>query len=146
LKVKATAGDTHLGGEDSITVLSISLFKSSRVQAQTQGGYPHALRRLRTACERAKHTLSSSTQTSIEIDSLYEGIDFYASLTRAHFEYLCQDLFRSTLEPGEKVLRDSKIDKSSVHELEIVLIGGSTRIPCLVKLESDQWQQDHQPR
>lgn len=94
-----------------------------------------ALRRLRTACERAKRTLSSATQTSIEIDSLFEGIDFYTSLTRARFEELCQDLFRSTLEPVEKVLRDSKIDKANVHE--IVLVGGSTRIPRIVKLVSD---------
>lgn len=96
---------------------------------------PRAVRRLRTACERAKRTLSSATQTSIEIDSLYEGIDFYTSLTRARFEELCQDLFRSTLEPVEKVLRDSKIDKSNVHD--IVLVGGSTRIPRIVKLVSD---------
>lgn len=94
-----------------------------------------ALRRLRTACERAKRTLSSSAQTSIEIDSLYEGIDFYTSITRARFEELCQDLFRSTMEPVERVLRDAKIDKSSVHE--IVLVGGSTRIPKIQKLVSD---------
>ncbi|KAJ7676812.1 heat shock protein 70 [Mycena polygramma] len=94
-----------------------------------------ALRRLRTACERAKRTLSSAAQTSIEIDSLFEGIDFYTSLTRARFEELCQDLFRSTLEPVEKVLRDSKVDKANVHE--IVLVGGSTRIPRIAKLVSD---------
>lgn len=98
-------------------------------------GNPRAVRRLRTACERAKRTLSSATQTSIEIDSLYEGIDFYTSLTRARFEELCQDLFRGTLEPVEKVLHDSKIDKGQVHE--IVLVGGSTRIPRIVKLVSD---------
>ena len=96
---------------------------------------PRAVRRLRTACERAKRTLSSATQTSIEIDSLFEGIDFYTSLTRARFEELCQDLFRGTLDPVEKVLRDSKIDKANVHE--IVLVGGSTRIPRIVKLVSD---------
>jgi heat shock protein 1/8 len=90
---------------------------------------------LRTACERAKRTLSFATQASIEIDSLFEGIDFYTSLTRARFEELCQDLFRSTLEPIEKVLRDSRIDKSNVHE--IVLVGGSTCIPQIVKLVSD---------
>ena len=96
---------------------------------------PRALCRLRTACERAKRTLSSATQTSIEIDSLFEGIDFYTSLTRTHFEELCQDLFRGSLEPVEKVLCDSKIDKTNVHE--IVLVGGSTRIPRIVKLISD---------
>ncbi|KAG9105210.1 70-kilodalton heat shock protein [Ceratobasidium sp. 392] len=83
---------------------------------------PCALRRLRTACERAKRTLSSAAQTSIEINSLFEGIDFYTLLTGAHFKELCQDLFRGTLEPVEKVLRDSKIDKSNVHN--IVLVGG----------------------
>ena len=109
---------------------------------------PRALRRLRTACERAKRTLSSATQTSIEIDSLFEGIDFYTSLTRARFEELCQDLFRSTLELVEKVRRDTKVDKSQVHE--IVLVGGSTRILRIVKHVSDfQWQgaqQVDQPR
>lgn len=94
-----------------------------------------ALRRLRTACERAKRTLSSSAQTSIEIDSLFEGIDFYTSITRARFEELCQDLFRSTLQPVDRVLTDAKIDKSQVHE--IVLVGGSTRIPRIQKLISD---------
>jgi heat shock 70kDa protein 1/2/6/8 len=92
-------------------------------------------RALRTACECAKHTLSSAAQTSIEIDSLFEGIDFYTSRTRARFEELCQDLFRSTLEPVKKVLRDSKIDKANVHE--IVLVGSSTRIPRVIKLISD---------
>jgi len=94
-----------------------------------------ALRRLRTACERAKRTLSSSAQTSIEIDSLFEGIDFYTSITRARFEELCQDLFRSTTTPVDRVLSDAKIDKSKVHE--IVLVGGSTRIPRIQKLITD---------
>ena len=94
-----------------------------------------ALRRLRTACERAKRTLSSAAQTTIEIDSLFEGVDFYTSITRARFEELCQDLFRSTMEPVERVLKDSKIDKGNVHE--IVLVGGSTRIPRVQKLVSD---------
>ena len=96
---------------------------------------PRALRRLRTACERAKRTLSLNTHTLIEIDSLFKDIDFYTSLTRTRFEELCQDLFRRTLEPVERVLRDSKIDKASVHE--IVLVGGSTRIPGIIKLVSD---------
>ena len=94
-----------------------------------------AVRRLRTACERAKRTLSSAAQTSIEIDSLFDGIDFYTSITRARFEELCQDLFRSTMDPVEKVLRDAKMDKSTVNE--IVLVGGSTRIPKIQKLVSD---------
>ena len=96
---------------------------------------PRAVHRLRIACERAKRTLSSATQTSIEIDSLFESIDFYTSLTRARFKELCQDLFRGTLDPVEKVQRDSKINKSKVHE--IVLVGGSTRIPRIFKLVSD---------
>lgn len=94
-----------------------------------------AVRRLRTACERAKRTLSSSTQASIEIDSLYEGIDFYTTITRARFEELNADLFRSTLEPVEKSLRDAKLDKAQIHE--IVLVGGSTRIPKIQRLLQD---------
>jgi L1 cell adhesion molecule like protein len=94
-----------------------------------------AVRRLRTACERAKRTLSSSTQASIEIDSLFEGIDFYTSITRARFEELNADLFRSTMEPVEKSLRDAKMDKAQIHD--IVLVGGSTRIPKVQKLLQD---------
>ncbi|TKY64655.1 Heat shock 70 kDa protein [Spatholobus suberectus] len=94
-----------------------------------------ALRRLRTACERAKRTLSSTTQTAIEIDSLYEGIDFYSTITRARFEELNMDLFRKCTEPVEKCLRDSKIDKSRVHD--VVLVGGSTRIPKVQQLLQD---------
>jgi hypothetical protein len=96
---------------------------------------PRAVRRLRTACECAKRTLSSATQTSIKINSLFGGIDFYTSLTCARFEELCQDLFCSAPDPAEKVLRDSNIDKSNVHE--IVLVGGSTCIPRIVKVVSD---------
>jgi len=135
-EVKATAGDTHLGGEDFDNRLVnhfVQEFKRKHKKDLTSNA--RALRRLRTACERAKRTLSSSAQTSVEIDSLYEGIDFYTSITRARFEELCQDLFRSTMDPVERVLRDSKIDKSSVHE--IVLVGGSTRIPKIQKLVSD---------
>ncbi|TEB31233.1 heat shock protein 70 [Coprinellus micaceus] len=135
-EVKATAGDTHLGGEDfDNRLVNHFIQEFKRKHKKDLSANPRAVRRLRTACERAKRTLSSATQTSIEIDSLYEGIDFYTSLTRARFEELCQDLFRSTLEPVEKVLRDSKIDKANVHE--IVLVGGSTRIPRIVKLVSD---------
>merc|ERR1712036_167736 len=93
------------------------------------------LRRLRTACERAKRTLSASAQATIEIDSLFEGVDFYTSITRARFEELCADLFRGTLEPVEKALRDAKMDKNQIHE--IVLVGGSTRIPKVQKLLED---------
>ncbi|CAP71040.1 uncharacterized protein PODANS_6_4100 [Podospora anserina S mat+] len=135
-EVKSTAGDTHLGGEDFDNRL-VNHFCSEfkRKHKKDLSGNPRALRRLRTACERAKRTLSSSAQTSIEIDSLYEGIDFYTSITRARFEELCQDLFRSTLQPVDRVLTDAKIDKSQVHE--IVLVGGSTRIPRIQKLITD---------
>ena len=88
--------------------------------------------RSRTACERAKRTLSSSTQTSIEIDSLFEGVDFFSSITRARFEELCMDYFKGAMDPVEKVLRDSKMSKGEVHE--VVLVGGSTRVPKLQAL------------
>uniref|UniRef100_A0A3Q3MRE3 Heat shock protein family A (Hsp70) member 2 n=1 Tax=Labrus bergylta TaxID=56723 RepID=A0A3Q3MRE3_9LABR len=122
-EVKSTAGDTHLGGEDF----------DNRMKDISQN--KRALRRLRTACERAKRTLSSSSQASIEIDSLFEGIDYYTSITRARFEELCTDLFRGTLEPVEKALRDAKMDKAQIHD--IVLVGGSTRIPKIQKLLQD---------
>jgi heat shock protein 1/8 len=135
-EVKATAGDTHLGGEDfDNRLVNHFVQEFKRKHKKDVSTNARALRRLRTACERAKRTLSSSAQTSIEIDSLFEGIDFYTSITRARFEELCQDLFRSTMDPVEKVLRDSKMDKSSVDE--IVLVGGSTRIPRIQKLVSD---------
>merc|ERR1719228_600204 len=98
-------------------------------------GNKRALRRLRTACERAKRTLSASAQANIEIDSLFEGIDFYTSITRARFEELCSDLFKGTLEPVEKSMRDAKMDKTAINE--IVLVGGSTRIPKIQKLLQD---------
>lgn len=91
-----------------------------------------ALRRLRTACERAKRTLSSSTEASLEIDALHEGVDFYAKITRARFEELCMDLFRSTLNPVERALSDAKLDKGSIHD--VVLVGGSIRIPKIQKM------------
>ncbi|KAL7951043.1 heat shock protein 70 [Trichoderma barbatum] len=135
-EVKSTAGDTHLGGEDFDNRLVnhfVNEFK--RKNKKDLSTNARALRRLRTACERAKRTLSSSAQTSIEIDSLFEGIDYYTSITRARFEELCQDLFRSTIQPVDRVLSDAKIDKSQVHE--IVLVGGSTRIPRIQKLITD---------
>merc|ERR1712046_63423 len=90
-------------------------------------GNQRALRRLRTQCERAKRTLSSSTQATIEIDSLFDGIDFSCSLSRARFEELNMDYFRNSMGPVEKCMRDSGIDKKNVHE--VVLVGGSTHIP-----------------
>ncbi|XP_078496917.1 heat shock 70 kDa protein-like [Lissotriton helveticus] len=135
-EVKATAGDTHLGGEDfdnRMVSQFIEEFKRKHKKDFIQN--KRAVRRLRTACERAKRTLSSSTQASIEIDSLFEGIDFYTSITRARFEELCADLFRGTLDPVEKALRDAKLDKGQIHE--VVLVGGSTRIPKIPKLLQD---------
>jgi len=132
-EVKATAGDTHLGGEDFDNRL-VNHFTQEfkRKHKKDMTGNPRAMRRLRTACERAKRQLSSSANASIEIDSLFEGVDFYSSITRARFEDLCADLFRGTLEPVEKVLRDSKIDKGSVNE--VVMVGGSSRIPKVNEL------------
>ena len=135
-EVKATAGDTHLGGEDfDNRLLHHFVQEFKRKHKKDITGNPKALRRLRTACERAKRTLSSTAQTSVEIDSLFEGVDFYTSITRARFEELCMDLFRKCMDPVEKCLRDSKMDKSSVHE--VVLVGGSTRIPKVQQLLSD---------
>lgn len=91
-----------------------------------------AMRRLRSACERAKIALSSSTRATVEIDSLFEGIDFNSSITRARFEDLCGDYFRNTLGPVEQVLKDAKMAKSAIHE--VVLVGGSTRIPKVQEL------------
>merc|ERR1711981_1177256 len=135
-EVKSTAGDTHLGGEDFDNRLVdhfINEFKRKHKKDLTQN--KRAVRRLRTACERAKRTLSASAQANLEIDSLFEGIDFYTSITRARFEELCSDLFKGTLEPVEKAMRDAKMDKSSIND--IVLVGGSTRIPKVQKLLQD---------
>lgn len=135
-EVKATCGDAHLGGEDFDNRLVQHLaqefkrkFKKDLMTSQ------RSVKRLKNACERAKRTLSNSTTAGIEIDSLFDGIDFYTTLTRARFEELCMDLFRSCMTPVEKVLRDAKMDKASVHE--VVLVGGSTRIPKLQQLLSD---------
>merc|ERR1712202_13578 len=135
-EVKSTAGDTHLGGEDFDNRMVDHFVKEfQRKHKKNITGNKRALRRLRTACERAKRTLSASAQASIEIDSLFEGVDFYSSITRARFEELCADLFRGTLDPVEKALRDAKMDKSSIDD--IVLVGGFTRIPKVQKLLSD---------
>uniref|UniRef100_A0A7C8ZMN4 Adenosinetriphosphatase n=1 Tax=Opuntia streptacantha TaxID=393608 RepID=A0A7C8ZMN4_OPUST len=135
-EVKATAGDTHLGGEDfDNRLVNFCVQEFKRKHKKDISNNPRALRRLRTACERAKRTLSSTTQTTIEIDSLYEGVDFYTTITRARFEELCMDLFRKCMEPVEKCLRDAKIDKSQVDD--VVLVGGSTRIPKVQQLLQD---------
>jgi len=135
-EVRSTAGDTHLGGEDfDNRMVKHFVAEFRRKHHKDISNNPRALRRLRTACEKAKRILSSSTEASVEIDALYEGIDFYSKLTRARFEELCIDLFRSCLEPVEKALRDAKFDKSQIHE--VVLVGGSTRIPRIQKMLQD---------
>merc|ERR1712018_574083 len=139
-KMKETA-EAHLGQPVRDAVVTVpAYFNDSQIQATKDAGGIAGLNVLRiinepTACERAKRTLSASAQASVEIDSLFEGVDFYTSLTRARFEELCADLFRGTLEPVEKALRDAKMDKSSIHD--IVLVGGSTRIPKVQKLLQD---------
>ncbi|XP_030751326.1 heat shock protein 68-like [Sitophilus oryzae] len=132
-EVRATAGDTHLGGEDFDNRLVNHLTEEfKRKYRKDLKSNPKAIRRLRTAAERAKRTLSSSTEASIEIDALFEGIDFYTKISRARFEELNADLFRGTLQPVEKALKDAKMDKGSIHD--IVLVGGSTRIPKIQQL------------
>jgi len=135
-EVKATAGDTHLGGEDfDNRMVDFFMKEFKRKHNADMSANKRAVRRLRTACERAKRTISSSTQASVEIDSLHDGIDFYTSITRARFEELCNDLFKATLVPVEKALVDAKLDKNKIEE--IVLVGGSTRIPKVQKLLTD---------
>ncbi len=135
-EVKATAGDTHLGGEDFDNILvkhfTDDFKRKHKVDITTN---KRALRRLRTSCEKAKRTLSSSTTASIEIDSLAEGIDYFTSLSRAKFEALCLNLFQKCLDPVMKVLKDSSVSKNNIDE--IVLVGGSTRIPKIQELLSN---------
>ena len=135
-EVKATAGDTHLGGEDfDNRLVNHFVQEFKRKYKKDITGNARALRRLRTAAERAKRTLSATAQTTVEIDSLYEGVDFYTTITRARFEELNMDLFRKCMEPVEKCLRDAKMDKGQVNE--VVLVGGSTRIPKVQALLQD---------
>ena len=135
-EVKATAGDTHLGGEDfdhRLVEHFAEEFKRKYRKDLTEN--KKSLRRLRTACENAKRSLSSANVANMEIDSLYDGIDFASTITRAKFENLCESLFRKTMEPVEQVLRDAKMSKSQIDE--IVLVGGSTRIPKIQQLLSE---------
>lgn len=134
--VKATDGDTHLGGQDFDTNL-LDHFKKEfqRKTKKDLSGDARALRRLRTACERAKRTLSNGTQTTVEIDSLFDGEDFNASITRARFEDLNSKAFNGTIDPVQQVLKLASLEKGKVHD--IVLVGGSTRIPRIQKLLSD---------
>ncbi|XP_021713333.1 heat shock protein 70 A1-like [Aedes aegypti] len=132
-EVRATAGDTHLGGEDfDSRLVDFFVEEFLRKHRKDIKSNPRALRRLRTAVERAKRTLSSSTEASVEVDALIDGIDFFSKISRARFEELCADLFRSTLQPVEKALSDASMSKASVND--IVLVGGSTRIPKIQSL------------
>ncbi len=132
-EVRATAGDTHLGGEDFDNILvdycATEFKRKSKLDVTTSA---RAMRRLRTACERAKRILSSATQTPVEVDSLLEGVDMNVTLTRAKFESLCDSLFQKCLAPVEQVLRDAKISKDQVDE--VVMVGGSSRIPRVREL------------
>ena len=135
-EVKSTAGDTHLGGEDfDNRMVDHFMNEFKRKTKKDIREDKRALRRLRTACERAKRSLSTQTQAHLEIDMLYEGMDFNSTITRAKFEDLNGDYFRKCMEPIEKVLTDAKISKSNVDE--IVLVGGSTRIPKIKQMLSD---------
>jgi heat shock protein 1/8 len=135
-EVKATAGDTHLGGADFDTLLVEHCMqefkKKTKLDLSTNA---RALRRLRTAVEKAKHTLSSATQANVEIDSLHEGQDFSTTITRAKFEALCDPVFKRCMDPVEQVIRDSKMSKDQINE--IVMVGGSSRIPRIRQLLSD---------
>jgi len=132
-EVKATAGDTHLGGEDFDNVLVEHFVKEFKRKHKCDlKSSNRAMRRLRSQCERAKRTLSASARATIEIDSLYDGIDFYSTITRARFEDLCGSYFRGCLDPVKKVLQDSGMSKNEIHE--VVLVGGSTRIPKIQQI------------
>ena len=135
-EVKATAGNTHLGGEDfDNRMLNYFVEEFNRKYKKDISGNSRSLRRLRTALERAKRTLSSYTQASVEVESLYEGVDFSSKISRAKFEELNLDLFLQCMEPVELCLKDAKMSKSSIHD--VVIVGGSTRIPKVQQLLRD---------
>jgi L1 cell adhesion molecule like protein len=134
-EVKATGGDNRLGGSDIDNILVdhfTSEFNKKFSLDMTKNA--KAMRRLRTACESAKRTLSTANVSKIEIDSLYEGNDFSASLTRAKFDSLCDEIFKRTLSPLDQVLKDAGMQKSDIND--VVLVGGSTRIPRIQELLS----------
>ncbi|CAG4964575.1 unnamed protein product [Colias eurytheme] len=135
-EVRSTAGDTHLGGEDFDNRM-VDHFSAEfdRKYKKNIKENPKAVRRLRTACERAKRTLSSSTEATIEVDALHEGIDFYSKISRARFEELCSDLFKQTLGPVERALKDAGLHTREIHD--VVMVGGSTRIPKIQRLLQD---------
>ncbi|XP_074270400.1 heat shock 70 kDa protein 18-like [Silene latifolia] len=135
-EVRSVNGDTHLGGGDfDKRMVSHFIAEFERKHGKNMSNNPRAVARLRAACERAKRNLSSNPDTSIDIDCLFDGIDFSSTITRARFEKLNMDLFQNCLDPVDKCLKDAKIEKSVVDE--IVLVGGSTRIPMVQQLLKD---------
>ncbi|KAL6213322.1 hypothetical protein ACLB2K_012769 [Fragaria x ananassa] len=135
-EVKATAGDTHLGGEDfDNRMVSHFLQEFEKKHNKDIRHDPITMRKLRTSCERAKRILSSTVETIIEIDSLFEGIDFHSKITRVKFEELNMDLFEKCMETVEKCVTDAKLDRNIIHD--IVLVGGSSRIPKIQQLLQD---------
>jgi L1 cell adhesion molecule like protein len=137
-EVKATSGDGHLGGEDCDNILMehciLEFERKNKALAGQAKNNQRALRRLRTACERAKRALSSSTQATVEVDAFVEGVDLNVSVSRAKFEALCEALFRRTIAPLEQVLRDANMSKTDIHE--VIMVGGSTRIPKIREMVS----------
>ena len=135
-EVKATAGDTHLGGEDFDSLLveyCVDEFKK-KTKLDIKGN-ARALRRLRSSVEKAKRSLSTATQATIEIDSLAEGVDYQTTITRAKFEQLCDSVFKRTIAPLDQLLKDAKMEKGEINE--IVMVGGSSRIPKIRQLLTD---------
>ncbi|XP_047955709.1 heat shock 70 kDa protein 18-like [Salvia hispanica] len=133
IEVKATAGDTHLGGQDMDNRMVNHFVKEFKIKTGKDiSGNSRAVRRLKSACERAKRILSSTLEARIQIESLFEGIDLFSTITRAKFEDLNMDLFRKCMELVESCLSDAKMEKNSVDE--VVLVGGSSRIPKVQKM------------
>ncbi|XP_047983677.1 heat shock cognate 70 kDa protein-like [Salvia hispanica] len=136
VEVRVTAGDAHLGGQDfNNRMVNHFVQEFKRINDVDISGNRRALRRLRAACERAKRILSSASETTLDIDSLFEGIDLFSTITRVEFEKLNMDLFRKCIKQVEKCLCDAKMDKSNVDE--VVLVGGSTRIPKMQQMLKD---------
>ena len=135
-EVKATNGHTHLGGEDfDNRLVQFCMAEFKKKSGIDIANNQRALRKLRTQCEKSKRILTSATQAQIECDTLAEGEDFNTNITRAKFEELCIDLFRKCMPPVENVLKDSGLSKGQIHE--VVLVGGSTRIPKIQSMLSD---------
>lgn len=135
-EVKATAGDSHLGGDDvDLKLVNHFITEFKRKNKKDPSESKRAISRLKAQCEKIKRTLSSSSQTTLEIDSFFEGIDFMTSITRARFDELCTDVYKKLMEPVEQVMKDAKVSKSQIDD--IILVGGSTRIPKIQAMLSD---------